>query len=121
MSQRKIIKVDTTYPWNGTDISDDSILTGISAPPISIRKKAANNSWWIEKKVYAPGTSKAGKDYWQFIKDPSSVSHLVGKTASVGGSGMKLESKPKLPSKPAPPKKLMIWGDRDWSRLQFCR
>ena len=114
MSTREIIKVDTTYPWNGEDISNGSILTGTDAPPISIRKKAANNSWWIEKKVYGPGSSKAGKAFWQFIKDPSSVSHLVG---------FKLAPKTSNP-KPAPQKKteppnplkrtMMVWGNRDW-------
>lgn len=113
MSQRKIIKVDTTYPWNGTDVSNGHVLTGTVAPPISIRKKAANNSWWIEKKVYASGTAKAGKEYWQFIKDPSSVSHLVGKTVSVGQARKTTGDQPS--KSPKPQKKTMtVWGDRDW-------
>jgi hypothetical protein len=115
MSQRYIVKIENTYPWEGVEITTNTTLTGADAPPISIRKKAANNAWWIEKKVYAPGTSKAGTTYWQFVKDPSSVSNLVNTGASK--TKVNIKSNPTTPPKPvaSPKVKVTVWGKRNWS------
>jgi len=115
MSQRFIVKINTTYPWEGVEITANQILTGSDAPPISIRKKAASNSWWIERKTYAPGSTKAGQVYWQFVKDPSSVSHLVNTS-----SGSTPKAAPKSNANPKPPVakpkvKMTVWGKRDFS------
>ena len=114
MSQRYIVKISDQYPWEGVEITTNQSLTGADAPPISIRKKAANNKWWIERKEYAPGSSKAGQLYWQFVKDPSSVSAMVN--TNINGSPIptlnKKQAKPE-PTKPAKIK-IKVWGERDW-------
>lgn len=78
MNPRIIYKVDSLYPYEAINIATNKPAPFDDCPPISIRKMAINKGWWIERKTYAATSTKAGQVFWQFVKDTTKVSHLVG-------------------------------------------
>jgi len=121
MAQRTIYKVDNLYPYEAINISTNQPAPFNDCPPISIRKMAINKNWYIERKTYASGSSKAGQVFWQFVKDTSKVQHLVGIVAAAT-TGYQAT----VPPKPAKSKvtktvskvvkkKVQVLTDRDFS------
>lgn len=101
MANRIIYKVEHLFPYEAINISTNEKSPYNETPPVSIRVKASSHNWYIERKEYSPNSTKAGQIFWKFIKDTSSVSHLVNNN---------LNTPPVTPVTPVtpPPKKKII-------------
>lgn len=84
---RFLYKPDANSPYElknistGKTFSEDRngvLPVGADLPGYSARKKAANNSWYIEIKISSRGKKK-GSPYWTYLKDTGSVAYLVGR------------------------------------------
>jgi len=106
---RTIYKVENLYPYEAINISTGKMAPYNDCPPISNRRMAINNNWWIERKVYNAASTKAGQVFWTFIKDLSSVQYLVNTQVGVTSTPNPTPTpnhKQSIPT-PAPKKKVV--------------
>lgn len=73
---RKVYEIKSnSHLFIAVDISNNQPVP-LSQIPLVVRKRAAKEGWLIEQKVYSHGSLKAGKTFFQFIKNKSSVAYL---------------------------------------------
>ena len=118
---RIIYKVSSFYPYEPINISTNLSAPFDDMPPISVRKKAIQMDWWIERKVYGAGTSKAGQVRWVFIKDKSKVQHLVNNPMNIPDTPASTSEKVKVVKTVSKiiKKKIKVLKDRDFSKENF--